>query len=95
MEIAVPRCLILRIFLFLTSGDINEDTLETENAAAAAAAAFTASTHLKEAVLGRFSPSCSPLAARPALLTAAQGSGGGLVRAGGDPVGTPASLPCA
>uniref|UniRef100_A0A8C5TZ31 Glucocorticoid modulatory element binding protein 2 n=1 Tax=Malurus cyaneus samueli TaxID=2593467 RepID=A0A8C5TZ31_9PASS len=32
-------------------GDINEDTLETENAAAAAAAAFTASTHLKEAVL--------------------------------------------
>lgn len=40
----------------LTSGDINEDTLETENAAAAAAAAFTASTHLKEAVLGRFSP---------------------------------------
>ncbi|XP_042688396.1 glucocorticoid modulatory element-binding protein 2 isoform X1 [Centrocercus urophasianus] len=31
--------------------DINEDTLETENAAAAAAAAFTASTHLKEAVL--------------------------------------------
>ncbi|XP_071615494.1 glucocorticoid modulatory element-binding protein 2 isoform X2 [Heliangelus exortis] len=33
------------------SGDINEDTLETENAAAAAAAAFTASTHLKEAVL--------------------------------------------
>nr|XP_025045132.1 glucocorticoid modulatory element-binding protein 2 isoform X1 [Pelodiscus sinensis]XP_025045133.1 glucocorticoid modulatory element-binding protein 2 isoform X1 [Pelodiscus sinensis] len=32
-------------------GDLNEDTLETENAAAAAAAAFTASTHLKEAVL--------------------------------------------
>ncbi|XP_061865190.1 glucocorticoid modulatory element-binding protein 2 isoform X2 [Colius striatus] len=32
-------------------GDMNEDTLETENAAAAAAAAFTASTHLKEAVL--------------------------------------------
>ncbi|XP_053814788.1 glucocorticoid modulatory element-binding protein 2 isoform X2 [Vidua chalybeata] len=32
-------------------GDINEDTLETENAAAAAAAAFTASTDLKEAVL--------------------------------------------
>uniref|UniRef100_A0A8C3RN83 Glucocorticoid modulatory element binding protein 2 n=2 Tax=Chelydra serpentina TaxID=8475 RepID=A0A8C3RN83_CHESE len=32
-------------------GDVNEDTLETENAAAAAAAAFTASTHLKEAVL--------------------------------------------
>ncbi|NXX82178.1 GMEB2 protein, partial [Urocolius indicus] len=32
-------------------GDINEDTLETENAAAAAATAFTASTHLKEAVL--------------------------------------------
>lgn len=63
MEVAVPRRLILRIFLFLTSGDINEDTLETENAAAAAAAAFTASTHLKEAVLGRFSPSCSPLAA--------------------------------
>ncbi|XP_053105094.1 glucocorticoid modulatory element-binding protein 2 isoform X4 [Hemicordylus capensis] len=32
-------------------GDLNEDTLETENAAAAAAAAFTASTHLKEALL--------------------------------------------
>ncbi|XP_066482172.1 glucocorticoid modulatory element-binding protein 2 isoform X2 [Tiliqua scincoides] len=31
--------------------DLNEDTLETENAAAAAAAAFTASTHLKEALL--------------------------------------------
>lgn len=40
-------------FLSLASSDINEDTLETENAAAAAAAAFTASTHLKEAVLGR------------------------------------------
>lgn len=39
---------------------MNEDTLETENAAAAAAAAFTASTHLKEAVLGRFSPCRSP-----------------------------------
>ncbi|XP_020668080.1 glucocorticoid modulatory element-binding protein 2 isoform X1 [Pogona vitticeps] len=33
------------------SSDLNEDTLETENAAAAAAAAFTASTHLKEALL--------------------------------------------
>ncbi|XP_019403873.1 PREDICTED: glucocorticoid modulatory element-binding protein 2 isoform X3 [Crocodylus porosus] len=32
-------------------GDLNEDTLESENAAAAAAAAFTASAHLKEAVL--------------------------------------------
>ncbi|XP_044310784.1 glucocorticoid modulatory element-binding protein 2 isoform X2 [Varanus komodoensis] len=32
-------------------GDLNEDTLETENAAAAAAAAFTASAHLKEALL--------------------------------------------
>ncbi|XP_015683693.1 glucocorticoid modulatory element-binding protein 2 [Protobothrops mucrosquamatus] len=32
--------------------DLNEDTLETENAAAAAAAAFTASAHLKEALLG-------------------------------------------
>ncbi|XP_058031858.1 glucocorticoid modulatory element-binding protein 2 isoform X3 [Ahaetulla prasina] len=31
--------------------DLNEDTLETENAAAAAAAAFTASAHLKEALL--------------------------------------------
>nr|XP_056701127.1 glucocorticoid modulatory element-binding protein 2 [Euleptes europaea] len=31
--------------------DLNEDTLESENAAAAAAAAFTASTHLKEALL--------------------------------------------
>lgn len=39
---------------------MNEDTLETENAAAAAAAAFTASTHLKEAVLGRFSPCRRP-----------------------------------
>ncbi|NWU96081.1 GMEB2 protein, partial [Upupa epops] len=36
-------------------GDINEDTLETENAAAAAAAAFTASTHSKEAVLVKMS----------------------------------------
>lgn len=33
------------------SSDLNEDTLESENAAAAAAAAFTASTHLKEALL--------------------------------------------
>uniref|UniRef100_H9GHX7 Glucocorticoid modulatory element binding protein 2 n=1 Tax=Anolis carolinensis TaxID=28377 RepID=H9GHX7_ANOCA len=33
------------------SSDLNEDTLETENAAAAAAAAFTASAHLKEALL--------------------------------------------
>ncbi|KAH0619284.1 hypothetical protein JD844_019209 [Phrynosoma platyrhinos] len=35
------------------SSDLNEDTLETENAAAAAAAAFTASAHLKEALLDR------------------------------------------
>lgn len=44
----------------LPSGDINEDTLETENAAAAAAAAFTASTDLKEAVLGRSALSIAP-----------------------------------
>lgn len=46
----------------LPSGDINEDTLETENAAAAAAAAFTASTDLKEAVLGRSALSIAPSA---------------------------------
>lgn len=34
-------------------GDLSEDNMETENAAAAAAAAFTASSQLKEAVLGR------------------------------------------
>lgn len=40
--------------LFLsTRGDLTEDNMETENAAAAAAAAFTASSQLKEAVLGR------------------------------------------
>lgn len=33
-------------------GDLTEDNMETENAAAAAAAAFTASSQLKEAVLG-------------------------------------------
>ncbi|XP_023396576.1 glucocorticoid modulatory element-binding protein 2 isoform X1 [Loxodonta africana] len=32
-------------------GDLTEDNMETENAAAAAAAAFTASSHLKDAVL--------------------------------------------
>lgn len=32
-------------------GDLTEDNMETENAAAAAAAAFTASSQLKEAVL--------------------------------------------
>lgn len=95
MEVAVPRRLILRIFLFLTSGDINEDTLETENAAAAAAAAFTASTHLKEAVLGRFSPSCSPLAAGASPAHCSMGLGEGTGESQGDSVGTPASLPCA
>ena len=42
-------------------GDLAEDSMETENAAAAAAAAFTASSQLKEAVLGRepaFPPLC-------------------------------------
>lgn len=34
-------------------GELAEDSMETENAAAAAAAAFTASSQLKEAVLGR------------------------------------------
>ncbi|XP_070342410.1 glucocorticoid modulatory element-binding protein 2 isoform X11 [Equus asinus] len=38
-------------------GDLTEDNMETENAAAAAAAAFTASSQLKEAVLGRSQPS--------------------------------------
>lgn len=33
--------------------DLTEGNMETENAAAAAAAAFTASSQLKEAVLGR------------------------------------------
>jgi hypothetical protein len=37
----------------ITRGDLTEDNMETENAAAAAAAAFTASSQLKEAVLGR------------------------------------------
>ncbi|KAK9404953.1 glucocorticoid modulatory element-binding protein 2-like [Crotalus adamanteus] len=37
--------------------DLSEDTLETENAAAAAAAAFTASAHLKEALLGKWGES--------------------------------------
>lgn len=37
-------------------GDLSEDNMETENAAAAAAAAFTASSQLKEAVLGRAPP---------------------------------------
>lgn len=40
-------------FPFVPSGDLTEDNMETENAAAAAAAAFTASSQLKEAVLGR------------------------------------------
>lgn len=34
-------------------GDLTEDNMDTENAAAAAAAAFTASSQLKEAMLGR------------------------------------------
>lgn len=40
-------------FSLSTRGDLTEDNMETENAAAAAAAAFTASSQLKEAVLGR------------------------------------------
>lgn len=46
-------------------GDLAEDSMETENAAAAAAAAFTASSQLKEAVLGR-EPACLCPRAAPA-----------------------------
>lgn len=48
---SVPVLLILASFL--SRGDLTEDNMDTENAAAAAAAAFTASSQLKEAVLGR------------------------------------------
>jgi hypothetical protein len=51
-----PLSLALMFSFFLsliTRGDLTEDNMETENAAAAAAAAFTASSQLKEAVLGR------------------------------------------
>lgn len=44
----------------LFRGDLSEDNMETENAAAAAAAAFTASSQLKDAVLGRRRPAGLP-----------------------------------
>ncbi|XP_070935142.1 glucocorticoid modulatory element-binding protein 2 isoform X3 [Macaca nemestrina] len=42
---------VIFLTVFMKLGDLTEDNMETENAAAAAAAAFTASSQLKEAVL--------------------------------------------